>query len=60
MNSLLLALPLLKDDGVAVIEDIFIEDLPVWQTAFALLNSKYDCNFVQTKSACVVVVQKKQ
>ena len=59
VNTLLFALQLLKDDGVIVIEDVAIDDLPVWQIAIALLESSYECDFVQTKGACVVVVRRR-
>jgi len=58
-NTLLFALPLLKATGVFVIEDIMGTDQPVWQAAFGLLDAKYHCEFVKTRSAYVVVISSK-
>jgi len=58
LNTLLFALPLLKEDGVFVVEDILEKYLPVWDVAALLLSPQYDCQLLKTKAEYVFVVSK--
>lgn len=49
LNFLNFALDLVKDDGIILVEDINIDDLPFWQLAAHILKDFYDCSFVACK-----------
>jgi hypothetical protein len=60
MNTINFALPLLKEDGVIVVEDIVTEYLPFWHVAVAALSHRIDCELVQMKSEVVLIVRQRQ
>ena len=59
LNTINFALPLLKEDGVVVIEDILSDYIPFWRVAITVLSTRYDCQFVQMKSEAVLIVKSK-
>lgn len=58
-NVVNFALPLLKKDGVLVIEDIVPKYLPLWHIAVALYSNSYECRFVQMKTEMILVLKRK-
>jgi len=57
LNVINFALPLLKENGAIVIEDIVARYLPFWRIAVSILSLRYDCQFVQMKSEAVLIVK---
>lgn len=58
LNTINFALPLLKDAGAIVIEDIVSQYLPFWRVAISLLSRIYHCRFVQMKSEAILIVKR--
>lgn len=60
LNFLDFALPLVKDNGVIIIEDVKIEDFPFWQLAAHLLNVGHECSFIICKpdNYCMIVIRR--
>lgn len=58
-NTLNWALPLIKDDGVIVIEDIVGKYLESWEIAASLLSDKWNCRLIKCRTEWVFVVSKK-
>ncbi len=56
LNTLLFALPLLKDNGALVIEDIGLADLPYWQIVFGLLAPKYRGTFLDARGGYLALI----
>ena len=56
LNTLLFALPLIKDDGALVIEDIGPGDLPFWQIVFGLLAPKYNGTFLEARGGYMALI----
>jgi hypothetical protein len=56
LNTLLFALPLLKDNGALVIEDIGLGDLPYWQIVFGLLAPNYRGTFLDARGGYVALI----
>lgn len=56
LNTLLFALPLLKDHGALVIEDIGLADLPYWQIVFGLLAPQYRGTFLDARGGYVALI----
>jgi hypothetical protein len=57
LNTINFALPLLKQDGAVVVEDIDSQYIPFWRVAITVLSARYDCQFVQMKSEAIVIVK---
>lgn len=47
INTIVFGLNLLKKGGTLVVEDIYEQDLPIWQTICAVLSHSYECQLVQ-------------
>lgn len=58
INTINFALPLLSDDGVLIIEDINIKDFNYYQIISSVLENKYNVRFINTKSACMCIINK--
>jgi hypothetical protein len=56
LNTLLFALPLIKDNGALVIEDIGLSDLPYWQIVFGLLAPKYRGAFLEAQGGYIALI----
>jgi hypothetical protein len=56
LNTLLFALPLIKENGALVIEDIGLIDLPYWQIVFGLLAPQYRGIFLDARGGCVALI----
>jgi hypothetical protein len=56
LNTLLFAIPLIKEDGVIVIEDVGPSDLPFWQIVFGLFAPRYKGVFLDARGGCLVIV----
>lgn len=59
-KTTLAMLPLVADNGCLVIEDIVPETAPLWNLAFNTLAAAYQCQFLRTQAACLVIVRRKQ
>lgn len=57
LNTLNFALPLLKPEGVFVVEDILDRYLSFWHIALALLEKKYDCRLVKTRVETMCIIR---
>lgn len=57
LNTINFALPLLKEGGLVVVEDIVAEQIPFWHVAITVLSMRYDCQFVQMKSEAILIVK---
>jgi hypothetical protein len=58
-NTLNWALPLIKDSGTIVIEDIVPKYIESWEIAAALLSQNWNCILVKCRSEWVFIVTKK-
>jgi hypothetical protein len=56
LNTLLFALPLIKDDGALVIEDIGLSDLAFWQIVFGLLAPRYNGTFLEARGGYIALI----
>lgn len=59
INTLLFALPLLKDDGVFVVEDISEDFFAYWDVVFLTLGDEFDCRFVRGRGGCLAIIRKR-
>lgn len=59
INTVLFALPLLKDDGMIVIEDVSVVDAPFWELAALLLGPGYECRCIAAKGAALIVIRRR-
>jgi hypothetical protein len=57
LNTINFALPLLKEDGLVVVEDIVAEHIPFWRVAITVLSTRYVCQFVQMKSEAILIIR---
>jgi hypothetical protein len=57
LNTINFALPLLKEGGVVVVEDIVADQVPFWRVAITVLSRQYECQFVQMKSEAILVIK---
>jgi SAM-dependent methyltransferase len=57
LNTINFALPLLKENGLVVVEDIVKEFIPFWHVAIAVLSARYECQFVQMKSEAILIIK---
>jgi hypothetical protein len=58
INTVLFALPLIKDDGVIVVEDVSGGAFPFWEMAFSMLAPDYAGVFVEAKKSCMAVIRR--
>lgn len=54
------ALPLLKQNGAVVVEDIMAHHIPIWRIVITVLANRYDCQLVQMKTEAIVIVRARQ
>jgi hypothetical protein len=57
LNTINFALPLLKEDGAVVVEDIMPHHLPIWRVAITVLANQCDCRLVQMKTEAIVILR---
>ncbi len=57
LNTIRFALPLLKKNGAVVVEDIMPCFFHIWRVAITVLESRYDCQFVQMKTEAILIVR---
>lgn len=57
-NTITATLPLLKDDGVLVVEDILNRYVHFWPVLMAIITPSYVCKFVKMKYQTVCIIQK--
>ena len=57
LNTINFALPLLKENGAVVIEDIVLQYLPFWNVAVTVLSQRYNCQLVKMKSEAILVIR---
>ncbi len=55
LKTLTEALPLLKANGIFVVEDIAIQSLPIWNIVAAHIDAKWSCQIYKTKHAFMAV-----
>lgn len=58
-NTIIFGLPLLKEDGVMVIEDINKAHIEFWPSLIAVLGFKYKCELVMMRYQAVCIISKK-
>jgi hypothetical protein len=58
-NTINFALPLLKESGVLVVEDILKRHEYFWPIFMATLSSGYSCQFVQMKYQSICIIKRK-
>lgn len=56
-NTTIAALPLLKKNGVLVIEDILDHYLPLWSLFILVLSKKYNCQLIRMKTETICIVR---
>jgi hypothetical protein len=57
LNTINFALPLLKPNGVVVVEDIMAHHIPIWRVAITVLANQYDCQLVQMQMEAIAIVR---
>jgi len=57
LNTINFALPLLKPNGVVVVEDIMAHHIPIWRVAITVLANQYDCQLVQMQTEAIAIVR---
>ena len=58
-NTIIFALPLLKENGVMVVEDINKSHLEFWPALIAALGPQYNCELVKMRYQTVCIISKK-
>lgn len=59
LNTIMATIPLLREDGVIVIEDVPKRALPVWTLAKHLIKDSLDLSVYQLNHACCIVIRRK-
>ena len=57
MHTINFALPLLREGGAVVVEDIVPQFYPIWRVAASVLSRQYECKFVKMKSEAVLIIK---
>ena len=60
LHSLYFFLQSIKVGGFAVVEDINVLTKPIWDVVGQLIQPSYVSAFIETKSACMFIVQRKE
>lgn len=57
INTLNFAIPLLKEGGTIVVEDISEDDFFFWNIVFVSLPKEFDCRFVKEREVCLAIMR---